>query len=213
VACVKWSAAGVEVETGQKVRAQAAILTLPIGVLRSGAVRFEPSLPDWKRQAVAALRKHAAVKILCRFRHAVGHPRLRVIAGDDEAPVFWRAFEPAAVWTAFVTGPRAATLARRPERAAARLCSLLGGEASGALDAVDVADWGEDPWSCGGYSVAPAGAMPARATLAERVETLVFAGEATSTVGEVGTVSDAILTGERAALEVRELLGSAEAAR
>ena len=204
---VTWNQAGVEVEAGQRVRARVAVITLPLGVLQAEAVHFSPALPDSKRRAAAALRMHPAVKILLRFRHAVGNGRVRVIAGDDEVPVFWRAAEPAPVWTAFVTGPRAVTLADAPDRAVERLCSHLGMEARRALDAVELVDWGRDPWSCGGYSSAPPHAFSARAALAERVGRLVFAGEATSTEGEAGTVSGAVVTGERAAAEVCALLG------
>ena len=204
---VRWNQAGVEIEAGHRVRARVAVITLPLGVLQAETVRFEPDLPDAKRRAVAALRMHPAVKILLRFRHPVGNRRVRVIAGDDEVPVFWRAPDPAPVWTAFVTGPRAVTLASAPDRAAERLCSYLGIGARGVLDAVEVVDWGRDPWSCGGYSAAPPGAFVARAVLAERVGGLVFAGEATSTEGEAGTVSGAAVTGERAAAEVCSVLG------
>ena len=204
---VRWNQAGVEVEAGHRVRARVAVITLPLGVLQAETVRFEPDLPDAKRRAVAALRMHPAVKILLRFRHPVGDRRVRVIAGDDEVPVFWRATEPAPVWTAFVTGPRAVTLASAPDRAAERLCSYLGMGARSALDAVEVVDWGRDPWSCGG-SRRLRRRFAARAVLAERVGGLVFAGEATSTEGEAGTVSGAAVTGERAAAEVSTLLGS-----
>lgn len=204
---VRWNQAGVEVEAGHRVRARAAVITLPLGVIQAETVRFEPDLPDAKRRAAAALRMHSAVKIILRFRHPVGSSRVRVIAGDDEVPVFWRAAEPAPVWTAFVTGPRAVTLASAPDRAAERLCSYLGIGARGVLDAIEVVDWGRDPWSCGGYSSAPPDAFSARAVLAERVGGLVFAGEATSTEGEAGTVSGAVVTGERAAAEVCTVLG------
>jgi monoamine oxidase len=207
VTVVKWNNAGVEVIANHLVRARVAVVTLPLGVLQTKTVCFEPVLPEAKRRAIAALRMHPAVKVLMRFRHPIGNRRVRVIAGDENVPVFWRAAEPAAVWTAFVTGSRAATLAATPEHAADALCSYLGEGARGALDAVEVVDWGRDPWSCGGYSAAPPGAFPARAVLADRVERIVFAGEATCTDGEAGTVSGAIVTGERAAREVRAVLG------
>ncbi len=203
---VRWSDAGVEVEAGQSVRARAAILTLPLGIQQAGVVCFEPALPEPKQRAAAALRMHSAVKILFRFGHQVGDTRVHAIAADTEVPVFWRAPEPTPVWTGFVTGPRASTLASNPERAADRLCSLCGPEARHALQAVEVVDWGRDPWSRGGYSAAPPGAFAARAILAERVGSLVFAGEATATDGEAGTVSGAINTGERAGAEARAML-------
>ena len=206
VTTVRWSEAGVAVEAGRSVRAHAAVITLPLGVLQAELVYFAPALPDPKRRAIATLTMHSAVKVFCRFRRSVGDTRIHVIAGDGEIPVFWRTPDPA-VWTAFVTGPRAQALAAAPERAAARLCALLEPEARRVLDAIEVVDWGRDPWSRGGYSAAPVGAFSARAVLAERAGRLVFAGEASATDGAAGTVGGAISTGERAAGEVRTLLG------
>ena len=34
---------------------QAAIMTVPLGVLQAQAIQFEPSLPPWKQEAVQAL--------------------------------------------------------------------------------------------------------------------------------------------------------------
>lgn len=209
VTVVRWSEAGVEIATkaGRSVRARAAIITLPLGVLQAEVVRFEPALPDAKRRAIAALTMHPAVKLLFRFRHLVGDPRVRVITGDGEVPAFWRAPDPTPVWTAFVTGPHAPAIAAAPERVAARLCVMLDPDALHALDTVEVVDWGSDLWSRGGYSAAPPGTFPARAILAEKFGRIVFAGEATATNGEAGTVSGALETGERAASEVQTLLG------
>jgi monoamine oxidase len=204
---VAWSPSHVEVVAGERVAARAAILTLPLGVLQAGTVTFVPPLPVAKQQALGALRMHPAVKVLMRFRKPVGNPKVHAITGDDEVPVFWRATE--TVWTAFATCTRASALATAQERAAERLCHYLGAEAKAALEAIELVDWENDPWSRGGYSSAPAGAFAARAALAERTERLVFAGEATSTTGEAGTVSGALLTGERAADEVLALLGAA----
>jgi monoamine oxidase len=63
-------------------------------------------------------------------------------------------------------------------------------------------DWSADPFACGAYSYVVAGAGAARAALGAPVDdTLFFAGEATSTDGQGGTVSGAFETGIRAANE------------
>jgi monoamine oxidase len=55
---VYWGPAGVTVETegGPVYNARAAVVTLPVGVLHSGAVRFAPELPEGKVRALAGLR-------------------------------------------------------------------------------------------------------------------------------------------------------------
>jgi monoamine oxidase len=69
-----------------------------------------------------------------------------------------------------------------------------------------VIDWTRDPLARGGYAVFPAGSARAAESLGADVErTLFFAGEATAG-GSAGTVDGAILSGERAAREVRDAL-------
>ena len=66
-----------------------------------------------------------------------------------------------------------------------------------------VADWQADPFSLGAYSYVPVGAITAPMVLAEPVSnTLFFAGEATNSDGDAGTMHGAIATGYRAADEL-----------
>jgi monoamine oxidase len=69
-------------------------------------------------------------------------------------------------------------------------------------------DWQTDPFSRGAYSYAKVGADGAQQALAAPVEnTLFFAGEATDTTGNNGTVHGAIASGQRAAREIIETRG------
>ncbi len=73
-------------------------------------------------------------------------------------------------------------------------------------------DWSTDPFACGAYSFVATGAGAARAALGTPVdETLFFAGEATSTDGQGGTVSGAFGSGMRAAAEAARALEAAGA--
>ena len=66
-----------------------------------------------------------------------------------------------------------------------------------------VADWQANPFSLGAYSYVPVGAITAPMVLAEPVaNTLFFAGEATNSDGDAGTMHGAIATGYRAADEL-----------
>jgi hypothetical protein len=40
---------------GEVFEGKAAIVTVPLGVLKAGAIRFEPALPPWKREAIGLL--------------------------------------------------------------------------------------------------------------------------------------------------------------
>jgi len=66
-----------------------------------------------------------------------------------------------------------------------------------------VADWQTDPFTLGAYSYVPVNAITAPIALAEPVaNTLFFAGEATNSDGNSGTIHGAIDTGYRAASEL-----------
>jgi monoamine oxidase len=73
-----------------------------------------------------------------------------------------------------------------------------------------VHDWATDPFARGAYSYLAVGAGDARAVFAAPVDdTLFFAGEATASGGQGGTVNGALATGERAVREVADALGAA----
>ena len=57
----------VTVEDGRSFVADAAIVALPIGVLKTGRVKFEPRLPEWKEEAIADLGVGIENKIILHF--------------------------------------------------------------------------------------------------------------------------------------------------
>ena len=69
VTALDWSPAGVTAHVGGGTfEGRTAIVTLPLGVLQSGAVAFRPHLPDRKRAAIDGLRSGAIVKVIAEFR-------------------------------------------------------------------------------------------------------------------------------------------------
>jgi monoamine oxidase len=126
-------------------------------------------------------------------------------------PAFWTQLpvrsELVAAW---LGGPRATAMQRlskeqRIETALNAFGSLLG-DPKGArreLVASFTHDWSADPYARGAYSYVAVGGDGARAALAAPLESsLFFAGEATSTDGQGGTVNGALESGERAAAEL-----------
>jgi monoamine oxidase len=78
------------------------------------------------------------------------------------------------------------------------------------LVAVHTHDWTRDPYARGAYSFARVGGAHAAQALARPLaETLFFAGEATASGGNTGTVHGALESGQRAAREVVAALGGA----
>jgi monoamine oxidase len=72
---VDWNVRGVRVTdaSGRGIRAAAAVVTVPIGVLQAaagtcGAIRFVPELPMATRRAIRKLAMGSVVKVILRFR-------------------------------------------------------------------------------------------------------------------------------------------------
>jgi monoamine oxidase len=204
VRAVRWSRTGVTVLAGRRrFDARAAVITLPLGVLQSGAVRFEPDLPVWKRRAISALEMGPVVKVALLFDRAVWPDDLIFLhARGAPVPTFWRMLpSPAPALMGWAASRAALRLSKRNAVALA-VDSLAGalGQRPRPIDA-HVFDWQRDPLTGGAYSWVPVGAMPAQRALARPVGPLFFAGEASHFDGACGTVHGAIETGHRAAAE------------
>ena len=216
---VRWRRGTVEIEgdfLGKRFveRARHAIVTLPLGVLQAGTVRFRPALRD-KRNALEQLGSGPVIKAALRFERPFWEERSPGTAffhaPRSAFPTFWTPL-PARVplLIAWAGGPKAERLARLSEehlieQALRGVRGLFGELAS--LDAALVHDWRRDPFARGAYSCVLVGGEGAREKLAEPIaDSLFFAGEATDIGGESGTVAGALQSGVRAA---RQLLGGA----
>ncbi|KAK1408785.1 hypothetical protein QVD17_40829 [Tagetes erecta] len=57
----------ITIENGKTFVADAAIVTVPVGVLKSKTISFEPRLPEWKEQAISDVGVGLENKIVMRF--------------------------------------------------------------------------------------------------------------------------------------------------
>ena len=114
------------------------------------------------------------------------------------------------ILTAWAGGPRADAMSQLSEtglvdRALASLARALAFPRSRLADLLEswrAHDWRRDPYSRGAYSYVGVGGLPAQRALARPCEgTLFFAGETTE-AEEMGTVSGAIASGQRAARQI-----------
>ena len=195
---------GVRVDVdfaGRALRATArrAVVTLPLGVLQSGPVRF----PE-KRPALLQLASGPVVKAALRFRRpfwSSRHPGIDFFHAPQAAfPTFWTRGSALIAWAG---GPKAARLAGKDAlgQALESLERMFPG-ARRELDAAWVHDWRADPLARGAYSYLKVGGEGARQALAQPIaDTLYFAGEATD-AEEAGTVAGALRSGLRAAKEI-----------
>lgn len=217
VAQVKWGDGGVVVTTqdGHVYRGRSAVVTLPVGVLQAGGVQFQPPLPADKTGALAGLGMGPVAKFVYRFAEQLTPDEIHAIYAAGNPPMWWSpsAVQPeteAVVWSALVSGDGMVELLQDGEEAALEraleaLRLEVGRPGLRPLEA-RVVDWYADPFARGGYSHVRPGHHGARERLAEPTPPLYWAGEATATEDRAATVHGAILSGERAAVEVRRAL-------
>jgi len=195
-------------------RAPRALITLPLGVLQSGSVRFTPGLKE-KRRALQQLASGPVIRVAMHFRHAFWEeicPGVAFFHSPEAAfPTFWTPLPMRApLLTAWAGGPKAARLTGRPARqlvkqalGAVRSVFDENPQIESQLVCALVQDWQDDPHARGAYSYVTVGGQGARDMLAAPLaDTLYFAGEATDTEGEAGTVAGALASGYRAAREL-----------
>jgi len=214
VETLEWGPSFVKVTTaaGRVYLADQAILTLPLGVLKAGGVRFIPELPQEKQQAIAQLGIADAVKLFYHFDTPVLPPGITELYVPGANPDEWWSSSRGhgvhyEILTSLATGAKARELlALPPKQALAQGLETL----RQALNRPDLtpskshlAHWRDDPYALGAYSKASVGASTARAVLARPVGgQLFFAGEHTASNAWAATVHGAYASGKRAAQEV-----------
>jgi monoamine oxidase len=205
-------------------RASAVIVTVPHAVLAAGAIRFEPSLPTAKREAIERVQTGAVSKHFIECASLFWRPRDerlgRMVPESEHGR--WTLFEDLAmhfrdkpVLCALHAGPHARALEAQTETAIAqgaqRALQSMYGEALTAHSIVARSRWSDDPHARGAFSyLGPNATLEDRDALASPVgAALFFAGEATSR-GYAASMRGAYESGERAA---RELLTARRARR
>ena len=193
-------------------RADRVIVTLSLGVMKQGNVKFVPALPDRKLQAIDRLGMGVYDKLFLRFPN---------VFWDDTNIISWQSDQKGA-WANWFNLSR---VLHKPI-----LCSLYGADVARHIEGMSEAEavqeamsvlrkiygsdipaptaqrmtrWASDPYARGSYSYPAVGSsskdrLALAAPIAERVH---FAGEATS-ADMSGTVHGALLSGWREASKI-----------
>lgn len=215
VTAIDWSGPFVRLETPNgRIAAKHVVITVSVGVLQSGAIRFTPALPARHANAIGGLGMGALTKVALRFegtRFGLS-PWTQFfdqgVRGDLINFEFWP-FERDLV-LAFFGGDFARELAKAGEGEAvrvilARLVAILGEDTQKAFRSGRLAGWSADPFALGGYSIAKPGHAGAREILAEPIAArLFFAGEASAGIASM-TAGGAALAARRALDEIVRL--------
>ena len=225
---VIWDADKVRVrlDDGSELEARAVISTLPVGVLKSGSIRFEPELPQTKQWALSQIEMGPILKILLHFEERFWPGWTEMVAcATGPINLYWTAFRgipgAPAVLSSYCIGPRAARLSDLEEAEAIEIIMAdlqrLFPKASPkqALVKHRIVNWAKDPFALGGYTYLRPGARGARAALrATDTGALFWAGAGTESQPVSELVETAYLSGLRVAGEVSAALsGGFQAAR
>jgi monoamine oxidase len=200
-----------------------AIITVPLGVLKSNGIVFSPTLPE-KQNALRLLEMGPVVRVILCFRTKFWEQEpemanLSFLFTDHPGfPTWWTSNPlPYPMLTSWAAGHHALALQgkNRDEviqsavRALAEIMAVDVSEIQKQMVTAFLHDWQNDHFAGGAYSYTRAGGFGAARVLATPVaDTLYFAGEATNFEGYGGTVHGAIATGNRAAQEILESRGS-----
>jgi monoamine oxidase len=209
VSAIRWGGPRVEIDTQRgTISAGRAIVTVPLGVLASGAIRFAPDLPASFQEAVAGLGMGAYTKIALRVdreRLDSRESRDLIEVGSGGRAMSYELFPGGSdLVLAVLGGDHARALCEAGERAALdyateRLSAMVGSSFGRAVTGGRLSAWWTDPWSRGSYSIARPGRLAAREALREPVGgRLYFAGEASADGGAM-TAGGATMEGRRAA--------------
>ena len=196
---------------GTRVKADHIVLTVPLGVLKRRAIRFEEPLAPRRVEAISTLDMGLLNKVWLRFEH--------ITWPDDVDWIEWLGPRPGqwAEWLSLARGMnapvllgfRAASEAAEAEgmndaetraEATAALRSMFGNRFPAPI-AAQITRWGQDPWTFGSYSFNAVGTTASTRTALAGSDwngALWFAGEACST-DHFGTAHGAVLSGRHVA--------------
>jgi monoamine oxidase len=206
---------------GKTTSAQKVVVTVPLSVLKSGAISFSPGLPGEMTASMAKLGMDSCIRVLIDFKKNFWGNSTGFIWGGTTAPQYFNAgvgrSELNSTLCITIFGPKAAQLSAMSSINAittilTELDAIYGGQATenirrnlttNAMLFV-LEDWSKEPYILGGISYPMLGAtLDDRAAIGQPQKgKLFFAGEATDISGDAGTISGALASAERAAAEV-----------
>ena len=196
-------------------RADVVVVTVPLGVLQAGAIRFTPGLPASKTLAIESLGSGLLNKCVLRFDHARWPAGIEIFNRLSADSGQWAEWVNMAAYGAgpVLMGFNAGSFARQLERASDAETGQLAMEALRSMfgsrmpehTGVQITRWASNEHALGSYSFPCAATRwDTRIRLAEPVDNRIFfAGEATST-NAPGSVHGAIRSGRAAAVAVVE---------
>jgi monoamine oxidase len=214
VSHLRWGTDGVAATVGERVlAARHAVVTVPVGVLRSGALVIEPPLPDTNAAALGRLTMNAFEKVFLRFPEKFWDDDVYALRQQGPEGRRWHSWydltplHGTPTLLTFAAGPvareiRSWTESEVVDSVLAQLRRLYGDRVPAPTGA-EITAWQDDRYSGGSYAYMTVGSTTAdHDDLATPVGgVLHIAGEATWT-DDPATVTAALQSGHRAACRI-----------
>ncbi len=205
----------VTLKDGDVMRADHVVLTVPLGVLKAGAISFGQPLSPARQSAIDTLGTGLLGKCCLLFEEVQWPDSVDFIEWIGLEPTYWSQWFSLArvlgapVLVAFHGGDEARKLEALSDsemitEAHAALRTMFGGHFPAPISA-QITHWGQDPFSLGAYSFNATGTTPGtRRALAgaDWEGRVIFAGEATES-NYFGTTHGAVLSGLKAAKSIK----------
>jgi monoamine oxidase len=223
VAGIEWSRGKVslEIADGRIIKGERVIITIPIGVLQKGVLRFSPELPH-RKDIFSKIGFGGVIKFIVQLSDDFWKTVIRekyknpgFILSDAEVPTWWTGPDSTTTLTGWWGGP--ATMQENPDegellkkavRSLAYIFSRDEREIEKAIIKAVVVDWVRDPFACGAYAYATVNSDNARKILSIPIEdTIFFAGEALYSGSAMGTVEAALVSGTEVSKKISGLRG------
>jgi monoamine oxidase len=214
VETIEWQqgTARIVCSDGKVWTGQRALITVPLGVLQRGLIRFSPALGQKRGNALQNLGYGTVTKFLLEFSTSFWEKvvlsrgrRLAFIFSDAEVPTWWTQ-SPTGVplLTGWHGGPSVLKKLRDSDSQLAAAIQSLAYLFECSPSAVEtnivhdhITNWTDDPYSLGAYTYPMVGSPAARKELGSGVmKTLYFAGEALYGGPAMGTVEAALYSGK-----------------
>jgi len=211
---IKWKHGEVTVKTTTEIlTASKALITVPLGVLQSGAIKFSPA-PAEHLAAANQLGYGSVVKLVYFFKEAFWKQvkveekkltKMGFLFSDASIPTWWTHYpDDTPILTGWCGGPRAQKLSMLSDEeikdagisSLSSIFNIREDAISSLLSDSYYYNWEKDPYSSGAYSYDVVGGDDAKLVMLQPVEnTLYFSGEALYTGTNGGTVEAALLCG------------------
>jgi len=198
---INWGA-GVTVTTadGQNYHGDKVIITVPLGVLQHGGLKFTPAIDDYMN-AASHIGFGSVIKIVLVFKERCWKPDTGFIFGKAKVPTWWtQSPNEEAILTGWLGGPPAEEFKQVSEevilKTALDTLSEFFQRELPELVSYHILNWVDDPETLGSYSYDTPKTDEARKLLNTPIEqTIFFAGEALYDGNHPGTVEAALITG------------------